>query len=490
MRKSSKKNRSQAISKVMTTKSRFVIVAVDFAKTTMKVQAFLDRETVAWKKGLNVDNTSEGLSFLLEKLDGICSKWRIRKESVVFGGEDPAPYAMPFIESLKRNGFLFVAVNAREASNNRDNTRASSDLLDLDGIAETMRKGIVRDIESSSSIYAELKQACRSRQQAVEMESQVENQIRRLVDLEFLGLLDSKSGVTPLGSVCLALLDAGLTSAKAQKMTDAALLKLLRKSGAYKPEKVMHLLRDTASRTLEAPQDLSRLQETLRCKIATLRAIRAEIACEEGQMTRWLLQTPCAWLLTIPGAGVVLVANVVAELGDPARWRSIDQTFSYAGCAQRQKQTGGPGKEPYGLGLPWDCNHRLKDALLQLAYHAGTTPHQAGKAIGTEGWHRLQQHYQKIEAKGGCSKLSTARLLLRIAFQMVRKETPYQPPWDGDAELPPKETRIAWMNAAIETAIFKVRKSDLEGIPTETNRINAFKKFAKEYADAVDSTTL
>lgn len=128
--------------------------------------------------------------------------------------------------------------------------------------------------------------------------------------------------------------------------------------------------------------------------------------------------------------------------------------------------------------------------MLQLAYHAGTTPHQAGKAIGTEGRHRLQQHYQKIEAKGGCSKLSTARLLLRIAFQMVRKETPYQPPWDGDAELPPKETRIAWMNAAIETAIFKVRKSDLGGIPKETNRINAFRKFAKEYADAVDSTTL
>jgi transposase len=491
MKRSSKKSGSQAVNKIMEERSRFVIVAIDFAKKSMKVQASLDRDTVAWKRGLDVDNTQDGLELLLGKLDGICRKWRVKPGRLIFGGEDPAPYAMPFIESLKRRGFLFIAVSALKASINRDNTRASSDLLDLDGIAETMRKGVVRDIEASSSVYTELRQACRARQQADDMETCIGNQIRRIADLVFLELLDEKvSGLTPLGSASLALLEQGMTPARLQKMTDVALLKLLRKCGAVRPEEVLHSLRKIALRALPAPQDLGYLQETLKCKIATLRTIRQEIACNERQMARCLLQTPCAWLLTIPGAGVVLVANVIAELGDPVRWRSVEQVFSYAGCARRQKQTGGPDKEPHGIGMPKNCNRRLKNALLQLAYHVGTTPHPAGKSTETGGSHRLLQHYQKVEARGGCSKLATARLLLRIGFQMVRSETPYQPPWDGNEELPSKETRIAWMNAAMETAISKVRKPDLDGIPDDVNKIKAFKKFAKEYADNVDSANL
>ena len=482
MKKSPRKCRSQAACKVLQGKSRFVIVAVDFAKSTMKVQAYLDRETVGWRRGLDVDNTQAGLSFLLEKLEGLCRKWQVDRKDLLFGGEDPGPYALPFIESLRRRGFLFVAVTAKAASRNRDNSRASSDLLDLDGIAETMRQGIVRDIESSESVYSELKRACRARQQALESETQAENQIRRLVDLAFPGLLDDKrSGLVPMGSACLALLASGATPAKVLGMKDASLVQLLRRSGAYRPKAAAAAVRKAAEQALEATPDPARIMEVLRHKIATLRSLRAEIACEELQMAHLLAQTPGVWLLTIPGVGVILAASFVGELGDPVRWRSVDQIYSYAGCAQRQKQTGGPDKAPYSLGLPRDCNHRLKDALMQLSHHVGVALHPAAKAVGEDGDHRLRRHFREVEARGGNSLLSTARLLLRIAVPMVRDGRPYLQ-WDEDAEGVPGETLAAWMDATIAAAIAKFPKGSLKGIPKGASRIDDLQEFAKAYA--------
>lgn len=491
MKKSPKKCRSQAAFKILSGKGRTVIVAVDFAKRSMKVQAFLDSETTAWKRGLDVENCQAGVDFLLEKLDGILRKWRVSRDRVVFGGEDPASYAIPFIEAVKRSGYLFVAVNAKAASENRDNTRASSDLLDLYGIAETIRRKHVRDLEAASGIYAELHRASRARSQATKLERQVSNQIHRIVDLVFPGLLNDKAtGMQPLSAASLVLLESGLTPARLRKMKDATVIGLLRKGGAIHREEIVARLRKLADRILPPPCDLEHLLEVLRCKVAVLRAIRDEIVCEEKQMARCLAQTPCAWMLTIPGVGVSLVGSFAAELGDPDRWRSVAQVFSYAGCVQRHKQTGGPDQEGYGQGLPWDCNHRLKFVLLQIAYHAGTTPHPVQRMAGLDGEHRLMQHYRKVEARGGKSLLSTARLLLRIVFQMMHDETPYHvKPAEGENSTT-KEERIARMNATTETAIAKLERYSLAGIPDETNRIHAFRKFNEEYAEAITAINL
>jgi transposase len=491
MKKSPRKCRSQAAFEILSGKDRTVIVAVDFAKRSMKVQAFLDSETVAWKRGLDVENSQAGVVFLLEKLDGILRKWRVSRNRVVFGGEDPASYAIPFIEAVKHQGFLFVAVNAKAASGNRDNTRASSDLLDLDGIAETIRRKHVRDLEASSGIYAALYRASRARSQAKKLERQVENQIHRIVDLVFPGLLEDKAtGMKPLSAASLVLLESGVTPAKLRKMKDATVIGLLGKGGAIHREEIVAHLRRLADQALPPPCDLEYLLETLRCKVAVLRAIRNEIACAERQMARSLAQTSCAWMLTLPGIGVALAASCAAELGDPARWRSVAQMFSYAGCAQRHKQTGGPDQEGHSLGMPRDCNHRLKSVLLQMAHHVGITPHPALAAAGLDGEHRLMRHFRKVEARGGKSLLSTARLLLRIVFPMVRQEVPYHAGLPGEDNLATKEEKMARMNITMDTAIAKLKKCDLAGIPDEHNRIHAFRKFNEEYADTIDATHL
>ena len=84
-----------------------------------------------------------------------------------FGGEDYPSYAENFLRRLRQEKFLVVRVNAWEAKQQRSNFQASSDSLDLLGIARCClnRRGEpVRDLPAA---YANLRIATRDRDQLV-----------------------------------------------------------------------------------------------------------------------------------------------------------------------------------------------------------------------------------------------------------------------------------------------------------------------------------
>jgi transposase len=65
----------------------------------------------------------------------LCRHRRIKKEHEFFGGEDAQSYAENFVNTLRSEGFLVANVNAYEAKKQRENLQASTDRLDLMGIA-------------------------------------------------------------------------------------------------------------------------------------------------------------------------------------------------------------------------------------------------------------------------------------------------------------------------------------------------------------------
>ena len=145
------------------------------------------------------------------------------------------------------------------------------------------------------------------------------------------------------------------------------------------------------------------------------------------EMARCLVQTPGFYLTSFPGIGIVLAGGIMAEYGDRRHWPPVDNMASYAGIVPREKQTGGIDKAPLKGHLPMDCNRMLKDWLLQGAYHVGTTKHPMQKIDGNDGSHRLLEHYCRIENNEGKSRLSTAKLLLKISRRMVMNERVYLP---------------------------------------------------------------
>jgi hypothetical protein len=145
---------------------------------------------------------------------------------------------------------------------------------------------------------------------------------------------------------------------------------------------------------------------------------------------------------------------------------------SYAGIVPRQTQTGGPS-QPARIGhLPLDANRILKDYLMQAAFHAGTT-----------GQHRLQQHYRQVELRDGKSRLSTAKLLVRILRRMALAETVYLPLDILRPSLPlPEGYVLAYYREVTAKLEEKWKPYDLSGVDPQANRLQQWKETVDDIA--------
>jgi len=476
---------SQVLNQLFADRRPFLIVPLDFAKAEHTAQCCTRDGKYEWQKPLRVWNNVRGAEYLLSRVAGVCRKRRIKPERTVYAGEDPASYALAFVEELQRRRALFVRVRAVEAAKRRQSSRASSDNQDLDGIAHAVADRFATDMEAPAGIYARLRLAFRARHRAAKLEVAVKNRIHQLVDRLFpCFLAPDKSGVLPFGPACLSLLREGLTPGKVLAMRPDRLAAWLKKRGVAKPEAAAGTLRALAGITpLPDPALAATVSVGLKAKVNLLLAVRADLAAEENEMARCLVQTPGALLTSIPGNGVTLIGGIIGELGDPHSWRSHGKMFSYAGCAQRQKQTGGEDHPPVQLGLPKACNHRLKDCLLQAAFHAGTTPHPARRMAGDDGRHPLLNLWQRLAARGGHTYLGTARRWLRIMTAMVQEKRIYLPEWWCDPEHHPRpepEHARAWLEAATAAMEQKWHGYDLDGIPDANNHLKQWRATADE----------
>lgn len=87
------------------------------------------------RKPFSVKNSSDGVKYLINQVTRSCQHRHIHREHVFFGGEDVNSYAENFANKLRASGWLVANVNAHDAKKQRENLQASTDRLDLMGIA-------------------------------------------------------------------------------------------------------------------------------------------------------------------------------------------------------------------------------------------------------------------------------------------------------------------------------------------------------------------
>lgn len=447
---------------------KVLVVPLDLAKD--EHVAALCRGTGEYLSGpLTVRNTPEGVRYLIDRIECTCRQQSIDRMNVLIGGEDPPEYTFNFIHGLRLREYRFLRVNAAEAATLRNNSRAVSDALALDGIAQALVQQRGRIMERFDAVYAALKCAARSRRKLVREETVWKNRIHRSVEILFPGFLrESCSGILPFTSVCLELMAEDFSCIKFKRMRLNTLVKRLRKGRVRNPEKAAAKLKALAGQVLPPPPELipHRIAE-LGTKVKMLRGVREAIAMELNQMARCLVQTPGFVITSIPGIGIPLAGHIMAEYGCPDIWAAADNMASYAGIVPRQKQTGGPSRPARVGTLPRDANRILKDYLLQAAYHTGTT-----------GCGRIRDHFERVEHRQGHSRLSTGRLLVRVIRAMVKTEMIYLPEEILHAEEGslPVGTVTAYYSEMAETLHRKWRGFDLSGIDSGQNRLRKWKE--------------
>ncbi len=139
------------------------------------------------KSAFPIKNTPEGVEFILSIVDKMC-----RKRHVFFGGEDCGTFSLNFAYTLRERGFPVIGVNAGDAKKQRENVQASTDELDLLGIANMLINKRGGAAGGQVGALRALRSLTRHRRKQVQLQTAGKNRIHQIVDQLFPGFLDEK----------------------------------------------------------------------------------------------------------------------------------------------------------------------------------------------------------------------------------------------------------------------------------------------------------
>jgi len=368
----------------------------------------------------NIHNTPAGVEFVEEIIQGLCRKHSISKGGVFFGGEDCSAIAFNFIHALLGKGYLGIGLNARDAARERENQVASTDKLDLLGIASCLiNKKWGRTLSVAYSDARVLRELTHHRRALVKAHTASAYRIHHLIDQLMPGFLDEKqSGLTPFSKPSLWVMSQRFSPRQLLARRSGIMVEKLRLFMVREPAKKVAMLKELARSVLPPPAALcSTLQVNLKHEVSVYEHIGGCIHDVNKAIAQHLAPTPGAMLTTVQGIGITSAAELYAEIGDPNRRRCLTRMSSYAGLVARLKQTGGPDKDAWTQGRGRRACVPLKRTIMGIALRMG----QYGHAD-------LKLDYQRRVNEGQDPRLTLGRRMLRICMHLIRETDFFLPP--------------------------------------------------------------
>lgn len=402
---------------------KVLCVALDYAKRK-HLALICDGHGDVLKAAFPVENNAAGIAHLIKEITATARRRKIPKDQIYLGGEDEAAYVANFTQALRAKGYLVVRVNAYEAKENRENLLASTDTLDLLGIAKTLlsrRARITGDTSSSPAAYHHLREITRCRRTLVRQQTAASNRIHALADQLFPGFLNgSKSTLTPFCDASLDLMKERFSAPEIARRKVTSLANLLRRHRVQLPDEAAAQIIQLAREALPpAAHRVITLQRSLTATIDLYQCLKRNALELRADAALTLATTPYVMLTSIPGIGFVLAAGLAGELGDPKHLGKLDSLCAYAGIVPRTHQSGGPDSPAVQGHASPRCNRILKDWTVQSA-----------QKIHLYGPPELKDRITRWNANGQHGIFAAARHHLRLVSTLVKNEIPYLGP-DG-----------------------------------------------------------
>lgn len=410
---------------------KLMCVPLDYAKAT-HVALCCNGQGTLLKNPFPVQNNPDGVDFLLQVVEGLCREHSIVRQQVFFGGEDCGTFADNFIHSLTLKGFPVFRVNAHQAKLQRENLKASTDALDLLGIAKVLLNRQGQRVRFDD--LDQLQYLTRHRRLLVRNITALGNQIHAVVDQLCPGFLDEhKSGIPPFSEAALWLMSERFSPRQMAERKLKSLSEQLRRRGLHHPQEAAEQLKAFVRALLPpAPHRVEALQYIAANLVCIYKDYTDAVRDAERLIGREFARTSGALATTIRGTGIVLAAQLTAELGE-VRDRKLKNLVSYSGIVPFVAQSGGPEQEAQTGGCPRRYNHIVKDVVMQLALH-----------MGRHGPEELVRDYARREVNRQNKDFGIARRYLRIYSHLVREQCVYLPPHlrNGDS---PEEARAYYL---------------------------------------------
>jgi transposase len=395
------------------------LVGIDWGTEQHEVCVFDGQGGVCIRR--QVAHTAEGLDSLVAELLGLVEG----PEQVAVGIETPRG---ALVESLVERGFHVYAINPKQLDRFRDRhsvAGAKDDRLDAFVIGDSLRTDLplFRRVRVDDPLIIRLRELSRvSDDLKVELgrlSNQLRDQVHRLLP-PLLAL--SPAADEPWLWDLLALVASNPDPAR------------------IRPTQVERVLKNHRIRRLQADEVLAQLrqkppwttpgtQQAVRSHIALLLP-RLRVAAEQqrdcDKQIQLLLDELAVQpssdgeirehrdvqiLQSLPGAGKVVVATMLAEASQPLADRDYHALRTRSGIAPITKATGKRSKSRAVVVMRYGCNPRLREAFFHWA--RGAVQHDE----------RARLYYATLRQRGhkhGRALRSVADQLLRILVAMLR----------------------------------------------------------------------
>jgi hypothetical protein len=120
------------------------------------------------------------LTYLIDQVTCSCRRRGIKKEHVFLGGEDANSFAENFVSTLRVKGWLVAGVNVHDDRKQQVNLQASTDRIDLMGIATILLNCRANCCPAALGIYRNLRILVRHQRKLVVMLTEVKTELMEL----------------------------------------------------------------------------------------------------------------------------------------------------------------------------------------------------------------------------------------------------------------------------------------------------------------------
>lgn len=392
---------------------QLVAVAVDVGKSTAKLKV-CDFSGRILLPSCEFVLTRRGVADVVAKLRTVVPA---DAQLVRVGVEAAGHYHLPVIApGVWPGGWEVVELNPAHVTAQRrvnGSRGVKTDEIDLVAITDLLLAGRGALVVCGDAPLVELQAWVAHRHRRVEVRTATKNQLLGQLDRCFPGLANAISDV--LGTKVGRLVAA--------EFADPARLARLgeQRFRGYAARRDVRVSRAVAARLVAAAHDAlptpaaSVARDVLAADLALLNDLDAQIGAAEARIAALLPDTDYQVLTTTPGWGVVRAAGYAAALGPLTRWGSAAKIYRAAGLTPIVYASAGKRRDG---GISREGSVSLRRALIDL---------------GVGLWHRdpaAQTYAHSLRERGkpgGIITCALARRASKIAYAMVRDQTPYTP---------------------------------------------------------------
>jgi transposase len=389
-----------------------VAVGIDVAKEFHWVRA-INTTNSELRLDRRVDNQPQALAELIDELQRLAAEHGELTVGIdVVGGIAGLLTAM-----LNDAGLPVVHVSGLAVNRARQGTvggEHKSDPRDAGVIADQVRqRRDLRPIDAQTEIDAEIRLLVGRRRELVADQTRRIARLRDLLASIFPGL---ERIIDPSTKASLQLLGRFVTPHEIRRAGRARLINHIAKAGRLSRKHIEQLadqaLAAAKAQTIAVPGEQT-AAEIIRDLVDELIAGRKRVAAIDSELENALAQHPDAALIrSLPGMGVTLTAEFIAEAGSIERFPTADHLAAAAGLAPVLKQS---GKVRY-LKRATGGNRALKRVFFQAAFCS--LQHPASKAFYARKRAEHKTHHQAV--------IALARRRVNVLHAMLRNRQPYE----------------------------------------------------------------